>query len=234
MKITKNDKGINLEELTLRQVLLVQALLGLTNQQTPFPIYDKLDDWLKQNYASFRYVREMNPTSIGLIGLDENILDNMEEALKEKKTAQPKSKIPFKVGDEVAQKHWLKYDSEYYLVTKIDEGNNVFYITDKARSFAPVAYDLSNFANWVVKGGFAREPNGRFKAKKWIASFSYPDSATGASVARKVVTDFKGKKNPSKTAHNMIKGFDLTRNAPRNFNVNRIRGQITWTREYVG
>lgn len=87
-----------------------------------------------------------------------------------------------------------------------------------------------------------RDTNGRFARKFWVARFSYPDSQNRwSNVARTVITNNFERRPPDYCSQEFycyptgifIEGIDLARNAFRKFSVNKIVGQIKWTKEYA-
>ena len=81
-----------------------------------------------------------------------------------------------------------------------------------------------------------RDASGRFLKKVWVARFSYPSSQNSwHNVPRTVITNATGRTRPYYNVHSggSIEGVDLTRGAFRRFNVDKIVGNVKWTREYA-
>lgn len=80
-----------------------------------------------------------------------------------------------------------------------------------------------------------RAPNGHFLPKKWVARFAYRGEKDWGAHDRQVVTNLtgRGKTRPSLVPLDIIEGYDVDREAYRQFKVSRIVGKVSWSREYV-
>lgn len=122
------------------------------------------------------------------------------------------------------------------LIDASKSGNNYIYFDAKA---------FNSYGNRVLNEKDAnnspkpvsnqrRDASGRFLKKVWVARFLYPASSNPwAKIPRTVITSETARVRPVWLYRNSIEGVDLTRGAFRKFNVDKIVGEVRWTREYA-